>query len=534
MTTLRLGSRSLPLPAGLPLVATYLALYVALDWVSYFDPIGPLEITPWNPPPGLSLFLLLRFGLGMTPWLFAATLLAEVIVRGMPASWPAVFAECLLLTAGYGGIAALLRGPLRFHTAFARIRDVTVFSATVVAGTLLLSITFIGLFATLGTVPLDTFWRSVAQFWIGDLIGVVVTTPFLLAYTEPRREAGRGRWWEGVLQGAAIIVSLAFVFGSGIGQELKLFYLLFLPLVWIAMRRGVAGTTAAVLLVQLGLIAALKFGGHAPGIVLDFQFLMLAFALTGLFLAAAVEERIAAEQKLRDKQMELDSSLRAAAASELASTLAHELNQPLSAIATYTRSCELMLERGDREGEVLSTMRQVVSEAKRAATVVRRLREFVRTGALRVRPLSAPRLLEGVAEAARANAQRHGVSLVVVAEADLPPLAGDRLQLETVLHNLVANAIDALSDQERGPRTVRLAAARGGPDTLRLTVSDSGPGVAADMLETLFEPLATSKPHGLGLGLAISRTIVEAHGGQLSLEPAATGATFCLTLPIAR
>ncbi len=79
-----------------------------------------------------------------------------------------------------------------------------------------------------------------------------------------------------MLQGLAILLSLAFVFGSGIGQELKLFYVLFLPLVWIAMRRGVAGTTAAVLLVQIGLIAALKFGGHAPGTVLDFQFLMLA------------------------------------------------------------------------------------------------------------------------------------------------------------------------------------------------------------------------------------------------------------------
>ncbi len=88
MTTLRLGTYSLPLPRGAPLIALYLVLYVALEWVSYIDPLGPLGITPWNPPPGLSLFLLLRFGLRMTPWLFVATLCGEVLVRDVPAPWP--------------------------------------------------------------------------------------------------------------------------------------------------------------------------------------------------------------------------------------------------------------------------------------------------------------------------------------------------------------------------------------------------------------------------------------------------------------
>jgi signal transduction histidine kinase len=532
MTALRLGSRSLPLPAGAPLVIAYVVLYIALDWVSSLDPQGPVGITPWNPPPGLSLFLLLRFGLGFTPWLFVAALAAEVVVRGIPASWPVAVAGCLLLTVGYGAVAALLRGPLRLDPSFARMRDVAIFAGVTLVATLLIALAYVGLYHLAVRIPETAVWSSVAESWIGDLIGVIVTTPFLLAFTERTASAPRGTWWEGVLQALAILATLGVVFGSGLGQELKLFYLLFLPLVWVALRRGLAGTTAAVVMAQIGVIVSLQFGDHSAGTVLDFQILMVAVALTGLFLAAAVEERLAAERKLRDKQFELDRSMRAAAASELASTLAHELNQPLSAIATYTRSCELMLERGDRDGEVLSTMRQVVAEAKRAATVVRRLREFVRTGALRLRPLPALQLLEGVAESARANAQGLGVTILVTAEADLPPIAGDRLQLETVLHNLVANAVDALASQ-RGVRTVRLAAGRAGPDTLRLTVSDNGPGVASDMLPTLFEPLATSKVHGLGLGLAISRTIVEAHGGHLALEPSATGATFSLTLPVA-
>ena len=225
--------------------------------------------------------------------------------------------------------------------------------------------------------PAASFLRGVAQFWIGDLIGVVVTTPALLVATRGRRNDVHLVWWETLLQAGAIVTALWVVFGSGLGDELKLFYVLFLPLIWIAMRRGLAGTTAAALLVQIGLIAALLFVGHKPGEVLEFQFLMLALALTGLFLGVTVEERRAAEQRLRAKQFELDRSLRAAAASELATTLAHELNQPLSAVASYSRAAQLLLERGDPEQELSATMNKVVAQANRAATVVRRLREFV-------------------------------------------------------------------------------------------------------------------------------------------------------------
>ena len=118
----------------------YVVLYVALDWISFIDPLGPLGITPWNPPPGLSLFLLLRYGLAMAPWLFVAAFLAEVLVRGVPAPWPVIVAACALLAGGYALVAALLRGRLRFHGEFATLRDVTVFTAVAaVAATLVIA-----------------------------------------------------------------------------------------------------------------------------------------------------------------------------------------------------------------------------------------------------------------------------------------------------------------------------------------------------------------------------------------------------------
>jgi two-component system, LuxR family, sensor kinase FixL len=531
MAALRFPSLALPVQPGVPLLVVFVGAYIALDWVSHVDPLGPLGITPWNPSPGLALFLLLRYGLRHAPWLFAAAFLSQILVGSGAAPWPVLAGTAALIAIGYTAIAALLVRRLAFSRDLATLRDVTLFVTTTVLGTLLIALLCVSLFAASGAIPGDIFTRSVAHFWIGDMIGVIVTTPVLLVATRPRLPVPAVSRMEVLVQFVAIVAALALIFASGVGDELKLFYLLFLPQIWIAMRHGVSGTVWATLLVQLGLIAALMLGGHAPGEVLDFQFLMLALALTGLFMGVTLDERRAAESELRAKQSELDRSLRAAAASELASTLAHELNQPLSAVASYTRACQLLLEQGDPAQELVPTLNKVVAEANRAATVVRRLREFVLSGAVRQDPLAVASLLEGVAEAARPRAQRHGILLSVVVPAALPLALGDRVQLETVLHNLVANAIDAVKTNV-GERSIRIEAAPAAADMVQIAVADNGPGIHADVSTTLFQPLASTKIEGLGLGLAISRTIVEAHGGRLWLEPGARGARFCLTLPI--
>ena len=156
------------------------------------------------------------------------------------------------------------------------------------------------------------------------------------------------------------------------------------------------------------------------------------------------------------------------------------MNQPLSAVASYTRACQLLLEQGDPAQELVPTLNKVVAEANRAATVVRRLREFVLSGAVRQEPLAVAPLLEGVAEAARPRAQRHGILLSVVVPAALPLALGDRVQLETVLHNLVANAIDAVKGVD-GTRTIRIEAAAAPPDMVQIAVVDDGPGIHADV-----------------------------------------------------
>ena len=515
------------------LIVCYVVAYVALDWVSYIYPIAPLGITPWNPPPGLSLALLLRYGLHQAPWLVVAAFAAEMLVRGAPAPLPLLALSSLVLASGYTLAAWLLQARLKFNPDFASVRDATVFTATAIVATGLVGLSYVGLFAIAGILPVDSLVRSASQFWIGDLIGIVVTTPLLLIFTRrhlPWSEFGSPLV---LLQGITIVAVLWVVFGSGLSKELNLFYLLFLPLIWIAMRHGLPGTALATLLIQLGLIVALKLGGYQRGTVLEFQLLLLALAVTGLFLGIAISERRTVERLLREKQFELNRSLRLAAASEMASALAHELNQPLSAIANYARVGQLIASDPTISKEGLgTTMDLLVKEAARAGAVVHRLRDFFRTGSARMEPLDVERLLQGVVDAERTRAERHRVRFVLDCAQALPSVTADRVQIETVLHNLISNAIDALK-QATHERVIQVSATHEHAQFVTIRLADNGPGMSEDMADQLFRPFATSKPRGMGLGLAISRSIVEAHAGRLVLETADHGCVFQFTVPVA-
>lgn len=511
-------------------VAGYVIAYVALDWISFIDPVGAFAITPWNPPPGLSLAFLLRFGIRQGGWLFVAALAAEFLVRGAQAPLPLLIAASLLLAASYTAVAAVLTRVLRFSADLASLRDATVFLGTTSVACGAIALAFVALFAGSGRLPAGEFARSVMQFWIGDLIGIVVTTPALLMVSRKRNRPQIRITAEALVQLLALALALWVVFGTGLGDPPKLFYVLFLPIIWIAMRHGIEGAVFGSLGVQLGLIATIVLSGQAKGAMLEFQFLMLAIATTALLLGAAVSERRMIERELRDKQSKLDRSLRLAAASELASALAHELNQPLSAITAYLRACQLMLARsGAGTSELGTTMDKVIGEANRAGSVVRRLRDFFRSGSAHLEKVAPAVLIDEACATLRERASRHGVALAQSAQG-VPDVRVDRVQIEAVLHNLLANAIDALKGRMDG-REVRIEATLDGPGFVRIAVADNGPGISTEIAASLFDPFVTTKAKGMGLGLAISRSIVDAHGGRLWHERRNPGSAFCFTVP---
>jgi two-component system, LuxR family, sensor kinase FixL len=180
--------------------------------------------------------------------------------------------------------------------------------------------------------------------------------------------------------------------------------------------------------------------------------------------------------------------------------------------------------------ELKTTMNKVVHEASRAGNVVRRLRDFFRSGTAQLETVAPSVLIAEACATIRERADRHHIAIELRA-ADAPAVTVDRVQVEAVLHNLLANAVDALKSRP-DPRVVRVVAARDEPGFVRIAVEDNGPGIAPEILESLFDPFVTTKPRGTGLGLAISRSIIEAHGGRLWHETLAPGSAFYFTVPM--
>jgi C4-dicarboxylate-specific signal transduction histidine kinase len=233
------------------------------------------------------------------------------------------------------------------------------------------------------------------------------------------------------------------------------------------------------------------------------------------------EERSRAEEGLRQ-------SLRLAAAGEMAGAIAHEVNQPLTALVNYGRSAQMLLDAG-KSAELAAVLQRMLAEGQRAAEIVRGLRDFFREGATRLEKVPVGELLEAARRIGAGLERGPAGAFAVRAEPGLPPVLVDRLQIELVLRNLLTNAFEA-ADSRAGAAEVRLDAAREDAGNLRITVLDSGPGVAEADAARIFEAFVSGKPSGMGLGLAVSRAIAEAHGGTLSAAPGPRG-EFRLVLP---
>jgi signal transduction histidine kinase len=519
-------SRMLPTPRpGWRDVLTMLVGYVALDWASYIHPLHGLNITPWNPAPALGLVFLLRFGRNGALPLALAILMADVWVRHLPVRLLASVALSALLALGYCVIAAGLRRRLEGGGIFRDRRGLLEWAGIVAVGTLVNSALFVSALALGHLIPAGAAQQAFVRYWVGDGVGVLVSMPILWMLLDERGRAQLRAMvvtWESLGYLAATGAALWVAFGIGAEADFKYFYVLFLPVVWAAARQGLAGAVFSAAIVQVGIIGAVQWLGFSAVTVLEVQILAVVLAMFGFFVGVVVDEK----QRV---SAELHQTLRLATAGEMAGALAHELNQPLTALSAYGTACEQLLEQGDTGDRLRETIRRMVAESSRAADVVRRLRDFFRTGATQLERIMLGELLASVAVPFSAKAQQRGIELTI----DPVPSCGlfaDRLQLEVVLRNLLSNAFDAVADRPPGQRRIRLSAHPEGAGRVCVRVEDSGPGISGATAARLFEAFQSSKASGLGLGLAISRAIVEAHGGHLWAEVIDHG-LFQMVLP---
>jgi two-component system sensor kinase FixL len=242
-------------------------------------------------------------------------------------------------------------------------------------------------------------------------------------------------------------------------------------------------------------------------------------------------ERQQTEARLQELQSELVHISRLTALGEMASTLAHELNQPLSAIANYMKgSRRLLADRSDEQSVMVrDAMDKAAVQSLRAGDIIRRLRDFVARGETEHRVESATKLIEEASALALVGAKEHGVRVRFHLHPSIDLVLADKVQIQQVILNLIRNAIEAM--EASVTRELVVSTSHAEDEMVAVNVADTGSGIAPELVSQLFQPFVTTKPQGLGVGLSISRTIVEAHGGRLWCEPNPGGGTvFRFTL----
>lgn len=246
-------------------------------------------------------------------------------------------------------------------------------------------------------------------------------------------------------------------------------------------------------------------------------------------------EREESQAMLDQARSELARLARLNELGEMASTLAHELNQPLSAIANYVQGCRRMLDKLDDEvsGRIRGALDEAAKQALRAGDIIRHLREFVTRGETDKHPEDINHLVEEAGALALVGSRDRGIKSVFDFGTEGSMVFADRVQIQQVLINLIRNAMEAMRDTPTKDLVVRTRLVS--PERLQVEVEDTGTGIAEEIEAQLFQPFVTTKANGMGVGLSISRRIIESHGGELSVSRnAAGGATFAFVLPLHR
>lgn len=524
---LRLGALPERILIGLGLFGGYLGLY----WISFIYPWDKSSITPWNPQAAIVVYVLFRFGMGWLPIALAAVLAAELVIHRPSLSFATGSLIAATLTAGYGLIARLLHRPFAIQGKLETQRDLMRLLSAVALGSAVTGFGYVQTLASLQIIHQSVIPDAVFRFWIGDVVGMAVALPVLFAIGSIEQRAQLMRallGWETAAQALVILITLWLVFSYGTSIEPdKHFYVLFLPLIWVAARDGLAGALWAMTLIQVGVIISVQIGNHPTLSVFELQALLIALVVTGLFLGVISDERERAAENLRHAQ-------HLAAAGEIAGGLAHELHQPLAALTSYAKVVDLLSKKpGDQRVALQGVLAKIGTEVERAAQVVHRLRDFFRTGALHLELVELGALTREVLHKIEDSGAANGVEASFIDNSNRFELLLDRTQIAIVLRNLIANALEATRATAIAHKKVEIDITRGSDESVELTIRDTGTGLSTERAATLFEPIRSTKPAGMGLGLAISRSIAQAHGGSLWAEPGHQG-VFRLRLPTSR
>lgn len=522
-----------------------LVSYVALAWVSFIHVHKGLPVTPWDPGLGVVFALMMIAGPRAGWVLFGGVIIAEILVLQNDTEWPIVLGIGAITSLSYALVTVVARRVLWIDAGLVNLRDVLILLAAGLAGAAIDTALLTLFLLAVGQLDARDIVQVFSPLLIGDMIGIAVVTPLLLRFVFRHKSiALRGLLAnapEAILFLVIIGAALWAINGSASLYGFQLFYLLFVPVVTAAVRHGLDGACLSLAVTQFGLIGLLRLSGYDAAAFTEFQVQMLVLTVTGLIVGVVVSERENADRlardaqaRLKEKQAGAEHAARLNLVSGMASALAHEITQPMTAARALARSAQHILQTpGGDAKRVEKNLATLLAHIDHAGSIVSHMRDFIRRGRPHVSTINTRYMLEQALTLAFAEASGKQVRLDFDAPDDLPVIHGDHVQLEQVILNLVHNAVEAITATGQQDGHIRVAArAYSSPARIEVGVSDNGPGVEDKLADRLFDPLSTSKQNGLGLGLSISSSIVEAHGGRIWLHSRRAGATeFRFSVP---
>ena len=532
-----------------------------------------IALVGWLVALAVGYYFAVRLGLGFrfqnsiigVVWIANAVLLAALLLTP-PSRWPLVLVVTALahsvamvseipawrvlwqigLNASLTiSMALVLRRFAGLPLTFSTRRQVLVYATTAFCLPALFALlTPVVVRSILNLEPDYTFVVAWVRVTLSNATATLLVTPVIVLWAfdglAPLRNVGARQ----TLEAAVILIfllSVGFVaFGTGpeIARFPVLLILIFPPLLWAAVRLGPLGASTAL----LG-IAGLSVWGTAGQLgpfvlfsdatrVLSLQLFWITMSAPILLLAAVIRERELAEAALVTLRLQLTHVTRVATAGELSGALAHELRQPLTSILANAQAASTLLGRGGADPQELRTILEDIAQQDRyASDVITRLRSLLQDRETNFEPLALDAVVRDALALTRAVVDRLGIVVETEIAAGVPRVWGDSVQLVQVVLNLIVNACESMSHSPSSDRQLRLQIARSDSRYVKLAIEDRGDGLPLGAQDKVFEPFFTTKEQGLGLGLAIGRSIVIAHGGRLWGENnPERGATFHVLL----
>ncbi|MEZ5843899.1 MAG: ATP-binding protein [Hyphomicrobiaceae bacterium] len=499
-----------------PLVATLagLAVYLALDYVSYLEAYRGLAITPWSPGSGFALALVIVAGVRSAGVALLAPPLAGMLVRSDIVPIFVHFVEGITLGGNYLAIGLLARHFGQIDPRLLSVRDVLVLMAAALAAATMAALCYVGVLGLMGILMQSETLEAFGQFLVGDLIGMLIVSPLVLLAAS-RRLRPLSLPETGALI-ATIALALAAIFLVPHANELQLFYLLFLPLVWSALRGGIAGVAITLSVLQIALILTVRAPFTSVSSIVPFQVLMIWLASSGLIFGILVAQQRAVATRLQYQQLALERALRLRAMGEVATGIAHEINQPLTTIKTLAGVLRNELMKPS-SGQCLDVVEKIRAECDRASSIVRATREALRQQSSQPTSIAAAELLAELESLVTDRLAALDVRLATIVDPRATRIYGERTQISQALYNLLDNSLQAIeAGGKPGAITIEVAQQKGGE--VFFEVRDTGPGFPADVSGIEFPPLVSTRIDGTGIGLSIVRSVAESHGGRLTIN----------------